>query len=157
MIYSVTIETAKDTAISAAKKTQLVVTNGLVYKIEVVFPAGSSGLMGIAIFDGSLQVWPSTIGEWFVGDSVVISFDDVYLKEAAPFIFGVLTYNLDDTYAHKVYIRVGFVTKEIFMARFLPHLSYKYFEKMLKVLQVSQQELLLEQQQAILKTPFTGL
>jgi hypothetical protein len=157
MIYSATIETLKNTAISTPKKTQLVVTTGLVYKVEVVFPAGSAGLMGVAILDGSLRVWPSTAGEWFVGDGNIISFDDVYLKEDAPYIFDIHTYNLDDTYAHKVYIRIGFVTKEIFMARFLPHLSYKYFEEMLKTLQVSQQALAKQQQEAILATPFTGL
>jgi hypothetical protein len=157
MIYSATIETLANTAILNAKKTQLIVTTGLVYKIEVLFPAGSAGLMGVAILDGSLRVWPSTAGEWFVGDSNIISFDDVYLKEDAPYIFDILTYNLDDTYNHKVYVRIGFVTKEIFMARFLPHLSYKYFEEMLKSLQASQQLLALQQQEAILENPFSGL
>lgn len=149
MIYSATIETPKNTTIIVPKKTQLIVTTGLVYKVEVVFPSGSAGLMGAAIFDGLLRVWPSTAGEWFVGDGNIISFDDIYLKQEAPYIFDILTYNLDDTYAHKVYVRVGFVTKEIFMARFLPELSYKYFEQMLKNLQASQAELT-SQQQAIL-------
>lgn len=157
MIYSVNVRTTKQTANNNPTVTELFVTKGLVYKIEIHFPSGSAGLMGVIICDGGFQVWPSTLGEWFTGDGNTISFEDVYLKESAPYKFRILTYNIDTTYPHKVNIRIGLVSKDIFMARFLPHLSYKYFQRMIEDLQKQQQETKVKQQQAIIETPFPWL
>lgn len=157
MIYSVHIKTTEKTLITNPKPTDLFITKGLVYKIELEFPSGSAGLMGVVICDGGFQVWPSTLGEWFTGDSSLISFEDTYLKESSPYKFRVFTYNEDTIYPHIVNVRIGLVSKEIFMARFLPHLSYKYFQQMIEDLQKQQQETKVKQQQAIIETPFPWL
>jgi len=157
MIYSVNITTPKNTAINTPKATELVITKGLVYKIEIDYPSGSAGLMGVIICDGSLQVWPSSLGQWFTGDGNLISFDDIYLKESAPFILRVLTYNVDTAYKHAVNIRIGLVTKEIYMARFLPHLSSKFFKQMIETLQLEQSQRENSQRQDIIDNPFPWL
>jgi len=157
VIYSAHITTIKETLITAPKPSDLVITKGLVYKVEVEFPTGSAGLMGVIICDGGFQLWPSNLGQWFTGDGSLISFDDVYLKESAPFKFRIFTYNEDTVYPHSVNIRIGLVSKEIFMARFLPHLSYKFFEQMLENLQREQQVIKDEQQEAIIEAPFPWL
>ncbi|KKN25076.1 hypothetical protein LCGC14_0888590 [marine sediment metagenome] len=157
MIYSVHITTSKDTSISSPKTTELFITKGLIYRVDIDFPSGSAGLMGVIIFDGSFQVWPSTLEQWFTGDDNLISFEDIYLKNSAPYIFKILTYNEDTIYSHSVNVRIGLVSKEIYMARFLPHLSYKFFEKMLKRLQTDQVKRVDEQKQAIIETPFPWL
>lgn len=120
MIYSKHITTVKDTAKTVLKRTVLNVTKGLVYKVEIYFPSGSAGLAGVAIFDGSYQCWPSTPGEYFIGESQLISFDDLYLKEAAPYTFQIFTYNLDDTHSHAIGVRIGLVSQDAFLARFMP-------------------------------------
>lgn len=130
MIYTANITTPKDTAKTNLKKTVLHVTKGLVYKVEFFFPSGSAGLMGVAVFDGLYQVWPSSVGEFFVGEAQEIDFDDLYLKESAPFEFQCYTYNLDDIYEHFVSVRVGLVSNDAFMARFLPTKGRAYFEKL---------------------------
>jgi len=130
MIYTANITTPKDTAKTSLKKTIINVTKGLVYKVEFFFPAGSAGLMGVAVFDGLFQVWPSTVGEFFVSDDETIRFDDLFLKEAAPFELQCYTYNEDDTYEHMVGVRIGLVSSEVFMARFLPTKGRAYFEKL---------------------------
>lgn len=154
MIYSANISTVKDTAKISPLRTELRITRGLVYKVELDFPPGSAGLAGIAIFDGGFQLWPSTLGQWFTGDGIVISFDDVYLKEAAPFAFSVNTYNEDTEYPHGITVRIGLVSKDIFMARFLPHMSYKYFEQMLTRLQAAQAAAAALQEAELKKTPY---
>ena len=154
MIYSAQISTANTYTKAAPKRTELKITRGLVYKIELNFPPGSAGLAGVMIFDGGFQVWPSTLGQWFTGDDILISFDDVYLKEAEPFLFSIDTYNEDDTYEHLVDVRIGLVSKDIFMARFLPHMSYKYFEQMLVRLQAAQAAAVAAQEAARKKTPY---
>ena len=159
MIYSKDITTAASPAFTkvAPKVTELNITKGLIYRVDITFPQGSAGLLGVCIFDGGFQVWPSSIGEWFSGDGLGIRFEDIYLKNAAPFKFLIKTYNDDDTYEHLVNVRIGQVSKEIYMARFLPHLSYKFYTDMLKQLQVEQSETQATQKQDILSNPFPFL
>ena len=85
MIYSKFITTPANTLQSNPLRTSIKVTKGLVYKVEIMFPPGSLGLLRVAIFDGAYQAWPSTVGEWFRTDGETISYDDTYLKESAPF------------------------------------------------------------------------
>lgn len=132
MIYLADISTPANTPVAVPQHTVLSVTVGLVYKLEVIFPPGSSGLMGVAICDGGYQVWPSSNLEWFRGDDEMVSFDDVYVKEQPPFQFDIYTYNLDDTYDHSVFVRVGLVSKEAYMARFVPEIGYEAFRKLIE-------------------------
>lgn len=139
MIYTADISTAASTSKANAQKTVLPVSRGLVYKVDFVFPAGSTGLLYCLVTDGLHQVWPSSPGVWFRGDNDVISFEDTYLKLSPPYEFCIYTYNLDDTYNHSVIVKVGLVSSEIFMARFLPTYTYKYFIDMLDKLEAEQQ------------------
>lgn len=158
MVYTAAITTAKGSWTKGKPlRTVLPVTKGLVYKVEFDFPPGSAGLTGIAIFDGGFQVWPSSVTNWFTGDNIVISFDDIYLKESAPYRFNILTYNDDTAYDHLVNIRIGLVSQEIFMARFVPSLSYKYFSDMLQQLAASQLIMQTKQRQEVIDKPFTWL
>lgn len=131
MIYTANITTEKETEKTDLDKTVLHVTKGLVYKVEFYFPPGSAGLMGIAVLDGLYQVWPSNIGEFFTSDDETISFDDLYLKSAAPFQFDIYTYNTDTKHDHKCSVRIGLVSNEVYMARFLPNRTIEDFTRLL--------------------------
>ena len=131
MIYTADISTLENTFKVDAKPTVLKVTKGLVYRVEVEFALNCAGLAYCVICDGTHQVWPSNPGTWFRGDGSIIGFDDTYLKLIEPFQFDIYTYNLDDTYPHTIIIRIGMVSKDVFMARFLPSYSWKYYKKML--------------------------
>ena len=138
MVYSKYISTPANTALASPVRTEIRVTKGLVYKVEFYFPPGPSGLMGAAVFDGLYQAWPSTVGEYFASDDETISFDDLYVKESPPFSFQCFTYNLDTAFAHSVGVRIGLVSDEAFMARFLPNKSRAVFEKLRKQMQAEQ-------------------
>lgn len=140
MIYSKNISTPKDTAQSSLKLTRIHVTKGLVYKVEFYFPSGSAGLMGVAVFDGLYQIWPSTVGEFFVGEDRTISFDDMYLKDSAPYELQVYTYNQDDTYAHSVSVNIGLVSKDVFVARFMPTKGYEYLAELVEKMRTEKEE-----------------
>lgn len=139
MIYSIDINTPKDTTKANLKQSILKVTKGLVYRVEIEFPVGCAGHTRCAIFDGGHPVWPSSLGEFFRTDGYCIAFDDTYLKQVEPFQFEIFTYNLDDTYAHSVLVRVGMVSHDIFMARYLPSYSWKYYKQMLEELRVEEE------------------
>lgn len=132
MIYTANITTAKNTAKTSLKKTKMRVTKGLVYKVEFYFPTGSAGLMGVAVFDGLYQVWPSTVGEFFIGEDQIISFDDMYMKERAPFELQCYSYNADTEHEHFVSVRIGLVSSEVFLARFMPTRGNDYLKKLRK-------------------------
>lgn len=140
MIYTANITTVANTLQTALKKTTIQVTKGLVFKVEFYFPAGSSGLMGVAVFDGLYQVWPSSVGNFFVSDDETIRFDDMYLKESAPFEFQCYTYNEDDTYEHYLAVRIGFVSAEVFLARFMPGRNRQQFAIMRKKMEAERLE-----------------
>lgn len=145
MIYAANITTPKNTAQTSLKRTRIRISKGLVYKVEFYFPTGSAGLMGIAVFDGLYQIWPSNVGEFFIGEDQVIAFDDMYLKESAPFEFQCCTYNTDETYEHFVEVRIGLVTSEVFLARFLPTKGHEYLMKLRRKMLDERTELLRQQ------------
>ena len=153
MIYAINITTDANTAKSSPKLSKLPVTEGLVYRFELTFPPGSMGLMGLKVFSGNFQIWPSTRDTWFRGDDMTIAFDDIYLVSNEPFVFLIATYNEDDTYEHEALLRLGLVSEDVFMARFLPSYAYEEYKKMLLELQ-KRQDL---QRAEVLKEPFPWL
>lgn len=157
MIYSIKVlTTAGSTGIGS-----LLVTKGLVYRVELMFPPGSGGLLKVAIFRGASQVWPSPPGEVFDGDYMLISFEDLYVVESQPFIFTIKTDNQDTKYEHEVTVRIGLVSATIFMARFLPNLAVDMQKDMWQeLIQVAAEEKkILEAIEAerILSSPFPWL
>lgn len=154
MIYSKIISVPISRPLTNPGKCSFRITKGLIYKIELQFPCGSAGLMGVAIFDSAYSVWPSNIGEFFTGDDIVISFDDLYLKEQPPYHFDIYAYNLDDTYKHRFSVRIGLVSKEAYQARFLPNKSWEYFADMLKGLEREKEIRAIAQRTKIIEAPF---
>jgi len=154
MIYTANITTPKNKLTTDLKKTVLKVTKGLVYKVEVYFPPGSAGLMGVAVFDGLFQVWPSSVGEFFIGEDHVISFDDLYLKVTEPFEFQCYTYNTDSKNPHFVSVRIGLVSKEVFLARFLPTRGHDYLTRLLEEMKSDRDKQMNWQEKLLPDTPF---
>jgi hypothetical protein len=110
MIFQRTITTPKNTSIVGRLKTNLPVTYGAIYKVEIQLPFGSVGLLGIRILDKTYPIYPSTPDEYFTGQGILIQYDDKYKKFNEPWAFTIETYNLDDTYEHKCTVRLGMAT-----------------------------------------------
>lgn len=123
MIYVETISTPANTLAAAEQLTRFNVALGLVVKLEVYFPPGSSGLTHVRICDASFQAFPATPGEDFFGDNITLAYEELYDKSADPALFDIWTYNLDDTYPHIVQVRMVIVSKDEYMARYLPGMS----------------------------------
>ena len=162
MIYQTTITTVKGPAAFTLKQSTLKVTKGLVYKVEIDFPPGCSGLLKVKIFDGGHQVWPSNNNESFSTDGHIISFDDTLLKLAAPFQYTIHTVNEDTIYDHSVTIRIGMVSEEMYIARFISGTpeNLSYYEQMLEVLreETNRQEAQAElEREAIIEKPFSWI
>ena len=141
MIYTASIKTlsGKDA------ETVLGVTSGLVWRIEVDFPAGCCGLMSVQIFDGSYQLFPASPGEIMHGDGVVLSYDDLYLKDAAPFEFKIKTRNDDELWDHTIQVRIGLASQRVYMSRYMPSVSWEDFERLMAKVSAEQERMKEEQ------------
>ena len=145
MIYSQTITTAKSTTQVEAKRTEFRITSGLIYRIEVEFPSGPSGLLHAQVYDGDYQLFPATRGEDVHSDGTIIGFDDLYLKTTSPFIFIVKTWNEDTFWSHEVQVRIAIASQEAFMSRYMPSLSWEKFSKTMADVLAYQEKLRAEQ------------
>ncbi len=153
MVYQATVNTPANTTIYAPVRTTLQVTKGLVYRFHLYMPHGAMGYHHVQVHDGSYQIWPTTPGEWFWGDGIEVSWEDIYFKSSEPFTFQIVTFNEDTTYDHRIIVDIGMVSEEAFMMRYLPGLTY---DKMLTVLDRMQkaQE---AAQQSVITQPFSWL
>jgi hypothetical protein len=123
MIYTLTETVAANTPVIGARQYKMPITGGLIYKVDVYLPPGSSGLMGVSICDGGYQVWPSERGEWFFGDDSLISFEDRYYISSPNKILDVFAYNLDDTYEHSFQVRIGMANDPAVISSYIPSLA----------------------------------
>lgn len=150
MIFHASITTDANTAIATPKKTNLTVIKGLIYKIGVYFPPGSYGLAGVQIFDKDYQMYPSTTGQWFIGENLLYEFEDTYFKTTEPLNFTIKTYNLDTDYEHKINVMVAMVSEKIFIARYVPTEQYQLMKQILQEIAEEQAE----RQKKLVKKPF---
>jgi len=117
VVYSATITTEAATVEEAPLVTNVKVTKGVLYRFEIYFPPGPSGLVGVQIRYHDQQLYPVQRNEWFIGDNVTIGFDDLYGVDTTPFIFEIRTYNVDTDYDHLVQLRMAIVSQDEYMAK----------------------------------------
>ncbi len=120
MVYTKTVTTPANTTEANKVRTQLKVVRGLIYRFELYIPPGASGLVHTYLMDSSTPLYPSTPGETFFGDGITISFEDLYEVNSEIRLLDIWAYNLDDTYDHMIQVRLGMVSKDEYIARFLP-------------------------------------
>lgn len=150
MIYTADIILPANTAKATPVVERLGITHGIIYKVEIQFPPGCSGLAHVVINDGGLQLWPSTPGKDFAADDYIISFDDTLFKQTAPYELQIIGYNLDETYDHVLQIRIGMVDQDIYIARYLPTVAFDHLIELMEASKKKEEAI----KQAIIDNPF---
>ena len=107
MIYVFDFETAITYGVDNKLKTVLALEMGITYKLDIVFPPGPQHLLHVQIMDGLHPVWPTNPGADFASENEVITFNDTYPLLFPPYELYAYTWNLDDTYKHRIIIRIG--------------------------------------------------
>lgn len=157
MVFVKSVTTTKDTIISSPLESFIDVARGLLYRSQIVIPPGSSGLVGIKIFEGGHQMFPVSRDEWLTGDNETIDFGDLYYITTTKTRLRILTYNVDDTYSHKLIVRLGIVVRPEFIAHYLPTIAIDQLEKIMEDSRLMQEQ---EAQEyvaaAIAALPVTG-
>ena len=92
--------------------------------VEVTFPSGCVGLVGVWFEYQDRQIWPYNLKARFRGNDQTIRFTPGIELEEPPLLLTIRGINEDDTYDHTVYITVdaefpgGFF--ESILSRILP-------------------------------------
>ena len=86
---------------------------GVIHKIDIHFPPGPAGLVGVRIERSGKPIYPSNPAEWFVSDNETISFNEYYVIEHMDPPFELHCYNEDDAYDHTITFRFGILPKEV--------------------------------------------
>jgi hypothetical protein len=92
-------------------------TRGIIYKVEIQFPPGPAHLLHLQVVHSLHSVWPTNPEGDFAADNTVISFDDEYPLSEPPYILTAYTWNEDDTYEHRVLIRIGLKAREVVLVQ----------------------------------------
>lgn len=102
MFFSFDLTVPINTPASAPLLREVTLPPGVVQQVDVQFPSGCVGLVHTLCQRASHQVWPSNDGADFSSNGQMLSWQDDYTLDAAPFVLRLFAWNLDDTYPHTI-------------------------------------------------------
>lgn len=111
MDYWFAVATPATTAKENAVTTELKLCEGVIVKVWMLHPEGCHGLAYAAIFHEGSQLYPINPEEGYHGNDVPMEWADNF-QLRAPALLKLKTWNLDDTYEHKVFVRVTLLRPE---------------------------------------------
>lgn len=120
MVFASTISTPANQLKSDPLRTELKCNSGVAYQFRLYFPPGSLGLVGVAVYNANIAVYPASRGEFFIGDAVTITFPDLFELFIETNSLQIYTYNLDTHFDHECQVNIGVVSRPEFIEHFLP-------------------------------------
>ena len=123
MVFSVDVTTPANTQIANALRTPIILFIGLIYHIEVYFPPGPSGLVGVQLSAGNHQLLPYNNGSWLRGDNILFKYDDLLHFDISTSQMDIITYNIDAVYDHHILVNIELVTDVQFQEALAPTVS----------------------------------
>ena len=79
---------------------------GIVTEVELLFPAGHTGLTHVVIYYHERQIFPTSPEQSFCGDDHLITFDEQFAVIEPPYELVVYGWNDDEYYDHTVYVDI---------------------------------------------------
>ena len=124
MAYSERLVIPANTTEASPAQIEIPIVAITVKAVEITFPSGCVGLVGVWFEYQDRQIWPYNLKARFRGNDQTIRFKPGILLEEPPLLLTIRGINEDDTFAHTVYIVVdaefpgGFF--ESILSRLLP-------------------------------------
>ena len=112
MIYTADVTVPKNTAVGSEKRQTLKITNGVIHKLDIMFPAGCAGLVKVGLFFEGTPLFPSTAGMTFSGDDETVTFPEFVKVRDAPRTIVIKASNIDTEYDHTVGVRIGVLSED---------------------------------------------
>jgi len=95
---------------------------GVITHVGVKFPAGCHGLAKVRILHREFQLVPLSRGEWITGDDEAVPTESYYEILQAPALLKLVAVNDDDTYPHKLTVRISVLPKAV--VSLMPFLTF---------------------------------
>ncbi len=110
MYYFKPCTVSKDTAVDDPLQFILPIAQGIIESIDIEFPAGCCGLVGIRVINEDWQLVPWNTDQWLSSDDGTFTLPLNYSVDQPPYRLVIYAYNLDDVYSHT--IRIGVMLNE---------------------------------------------
>ena len=104
MLYAVDITIPANTSKDDPYTLDLPITAGVLLRAHIRWRWGSGNLCGIRLLWAELALLPRTLGEWIVSSPYPYEFMMEHAITDVPTSVKIEAYNLDDTYAHNVWV-----------------------------------------------------
>ncbi|KKM84378.1 hypothetical protein LCGC14_1299710 [marine sediment metagenome] len=104
MSYSKQLTIPAGTSKTSPVSTSIEIPPTLVDRLEITFPSGCVGLVGVRFQFQGRVIWPYNPDGWFLGNGQTVTFTPNLELKDQPNELMIEGYNDDDTFAHAVYV-----------------------------------------------------
>ncbi len=104
MSYSKQLEIAASTLKTAPAQSSIEMPPTLVDRVELTFPSGCVGLVGVRFQFQGRVIWPYNPDGWYLGNDQTVIFSPNIELVDQPSTLTIEGYNDDDTFLHNVYV-----------------------------------------------------
>lgn len=116
MLFTTDINIPKSTTSTDPVVEILKIAHGIVTYISVLFPPGCARLAHAVILHHEHQIAPSTENMDLSGDTFPIEWNEYYESYQLPYELKIKAWNEDDTYPHKITIRIAVLPRKAIIA-----------------------------------------
>ncbi len=100
MQFTYAVTALANTTKDSPMRQKIKLAYGVLRKVQIDFPWGCAGLVGVRIIHYENQLYPTSRKTWFIGNEINITFDTEYPIDKGWNEFKVEIYNEDDFYPH---------------------------------------------------------
>jgi len=123
MLFEYPLTVPIDTEAAAPVTLEALLCAGTVTRVDVQFPAGCAGMVGVSIWRHDHQVWPVNLDESITGEDATVSWPESYDLDDEPFAFTLKGSSPGTAYPHVITCRFALLSlEEVQSARGLPGL-----------------------------------
>jgi len=84
---------------------EVTLPRGIIEELDVIFPPGPVGLVGVRVFRGLHQIVPARYEDWLVGEDITFTHRTPVELLSEPYVLTLEGYNEDEVYDHTVIFR----------------------------------------------------
>lgn len=109
--FAVLVETKHK--VDSPKEEELLLTHGIIHRVEVEFPAGCRGQVYLQVLHREHQVWPTNPQGAFNGEGYTVPIDEHYKLTSEPYALKAVAWGVDCSYPHTITVRIGILPEKI--------------------------------------------
>lgn len=113
MFYAFHYDVQAGDLVTAPKELDMILAAGLVHQVDIMFEDGCNYDVGIQLFQGGAQIWPSTPGRSFRGNATIVSFREYFELTGPSNTIRAVIWTDDASNIGMVVIQFGVLPPEI--------------------------------------------